>query len=132
MKKILTVLALSCGTLLTNTALQAAPHFSKHERFEQRNADEERGARDWYDQEERDSLREQRRLREERGFKRLKQHKWQTGYVMPQHYRGEGYKVEYKQHNLPKPARNQQWYKINNDYILVDSDSNSIMQVIGF
>ncbi|MGH2251928.1 RcnB family protein, partial [Enterococcus faecalis] len=59
------------------------------------------------------------------------QHKWQQGYVMPQHYRGKGYKVEYKDHNLPKPNRNQQWYKINNDYILVDADSNNILRIMG-
>ncbi|WP_171256076.1 RcnB family protein, partial [Acinetobacter baumannii] len=28
--------------------------------------------------------------------------------------------------------RNQQWYKINNDYILVDTDSNSIVSIRGF
>ena len=50
---------------------------------------------------------------------------------MPQHYRGNSYKVDYKDTNLPKPARNQQWYKINNDYILVDSDSNSIVNIRG-
>ncbi|MFA3170615.1 RcnB family protein, partial [Acinetobacter baumannii] len=26
----------------------------------------------------------------------------------------------------------QQWYKINNDYILVDTDSNSIVSIRGF
>ena len=74
----------------------------------------------------------ERRQREERGVQRLKQHKWQTGYVMPQHYRGDGYKVEYRDFNLPKPARNQQWYKINNDFILVDADSNSIVRIVNF
>ncbi|WP_171251028.1 RcnB family protein, partial [Acinetobacter baumannii] len=34
--------------------------------------------------------------------------------------------------NLPKPDRKQQWYKINNDYILVDTDSNSIVSIRGF
>lgn len=74
----------------------------------------------------------ERREREERGVQRLKQHKWQTGYVMPQHYRGDGYKVEFRDFNLPKPARNQQWYKINNDFILVDADSNSIVRIVNF
>ncbi|MGM9451559.1 RcnB family protein, partial [Klebsiella sp. K47] len=36
-----------------------------------------------------------------------------------------------KDHNLPKPNRNQQWYKINNDYILVDADSNNILRIMG-
>ncbi|GAM33036.1 hypothetical protein P23_3579 [Acinetobacter calcoaceticus] len=79
-----------------------------------------------------DRVRDERRMREERGFERLKQHRWQPGYVMPQHYRGNGYKVDYKDSNLPKPDRNQQWYKINNDYILVDTDSNSIVSIRGF
>ncbi|MEE1855599.1 hypothetical protein GFB84_11165 [Acinetobacter baumannii] len=79
-----------------------------------------------------DRVRDERRMREERGFERLKQHRWQPGYVMPQHYRGNGYKVDYKDNNLPKPDRNQQWYKINNDYILVDTDSNSIVSIRGF
>ena len=77
-------------------------------------------------------MQDKRRMREERGFKRLQQHKWQPGYVMPQHYRGNGYKVDYKSHDLPKPSRNQQWYKINNDYILVDTDSNNIVRIQGF
>jgi len=81
-------------------------------------------------QQDEDSVREQRRMREERGVSRLKQHKWQTGYIMPQHYRGNGYKVEYESHDLPKPSRNQQWYKVNNDYLLVDSDKHSIIRIM--
>ena len=71
----------------------------------------------------------EQRSREQRGMKRLQHMKWQTGYVMPQHYRSDGYKVEYKDNNLPKPARNQQWYKINNNYILLNSDNNSIVRI---
>ncbi len=74
---------------------------------------------------------DKRRMREERGVKRLQQLRWQPGYVMPQHYRGNGYKVEYKEHNLPRPDRKQQWYKINNDYILVNSENNSIIRIVG-
>ena len=79
-----------------------------------------------------DNRQEERRMREERGVERLKQHRWQAGYVMPQHYRGNGYKVDYKDNQLPKPERNQQWYKINNDYILVNSDDHSIIRILGF
>ena len=35
-------------------------------------------------------------MRQERGVERLRQHRWQEGYVMPQHYRGNSYKVDYK------------------------------------
>ncbi len=75
---------------------------------------------------------EKRRIQEERGVQRLQQHKWETGYVMPQHYRSNRYKVEYKDFNLPKPNRNQQWYKVNKDYILIDSQNNNILQIIDY
>lgn len=130
MKKILTALAISFSALMATSLSTAAPH-SDQERGgyssrqvpdfrmrEMHNVDDERP--------------QERRMREERGVKRLQQHKWQTGYVMPQHYRGNGYKVEYKEHNLPKPERKQQWYKVNNDYILVNSESNSIVRILAF
>ena len=78
-----------------------------------------------------DRVRDERRMREERGFERLKQHRWQPGYVMPQHYRGNGYKVDYQEHNLPRPERKQQWYKINQDYILVDVENHHILRIAG-
>src|SRR5574344_3036236 len=120
MKKILTVLAMSFSALLSSNFATAAPQFDRdsadHPRNQAHNKHEFRA-----DAEER--MQDKRRMREERGVKRLQQHKWQPGYVMPQHYRGDGYKVDYKNHDLPTPSRNQQWYKINNDYILVDTDS---------
>lgn len=90
--------------------------------------DQNRGYAQAYNNDD-ENIQELRRQREERGLRRLQQHQWQPGYVMPQHYRGNGYKVDYRKYNLPKPAKNQQWYKINNDYILIDSDSNNIIKI---
>lgn len=73
---------------------------------------------------------ENRRSREERGRKRLKQHEWRTGYTMPQHYRSNSYKVTYDQYDLPKPSRQQQWYKVNDDFILIDAVNNNILQIV--
>lgn len=75
-----------------------------------------------------DDLQERRREREERGFERLKHIKWQEGYTIPQHYRSDRYKVEPSEYQLSAPGKNQQWYKINNDFLLVDM-SNSIVKV---
>ena len=126
MKKFFIILVLGSTTLLSSMGSFAGPHFDRD--------DDSRGG-GWqgrnFDRPDDENRMRERRMREERGVKRLQQHKWQPGYVMPQHYRGNGYKVEYKEHNLPKPNRNQQWYKINNDYILVDSDSNSIVNIRG-
>lgn len=132
MKKILTVLAISFSALMANSLTAAAPHFDQDGYDHPRGFNNGGGkkGRDFRGSE--DDRSDMRRMREERGFKRLQQHKWQEGYVLPQHYRGDGYKVDYREQNLPKPDRKQQWYKINNDYILVNSENNSIMRILGF
>ncbi|MBN6521489.1 RcnB family protein [Acinetobacter pittii] len=137
MKKLFTILALCIIVLTTSMASFADPPFDRGHGPKGPKGGGPRG--EWNDRgpgfgrdHDDDRIRDERRMREERGFERLKQHRWQPGYVMPQHYRGNGYKVDYKDSNLPKPGRNQQWYKINNDYILVDTDSNSIVSIRGF
>lgn len=133
MKKILTALAISFCGLITVHTTYADPRFDQHPRAEQRDDEPAKRMRGVdYERNQHDDLQEKRRIREERGVKRLKQHRWQTGYVMPQHYRGDGYKIDYRDSDLPKPARNQQWYKINSDYILVDLGSNSIVKIQSF
>ena len=133
MKKILAIIAISLSTLLTAQISSAGPHFDNDNGFDRGKSERGDRGRNHRDRgNDDDNIQEQRREREERGVKRLQQHKWQMGYVMPQHYRGNGYKVDYKEHDLPKPSRNQQWYKINNDYILVDTDSNNIVRIQGF
>lgn len=137
MKKLFTILALCITVLTTSMASFADPPFDRGHGPKGPKGGGPRG--EWNDRgpgfgrdHDDDRIRDERRMREERGFERLKQHRWQPGYVMPQHYRGNGYKVDYKDSNLPKPGRNQQWYKINNDYILVNTDSNSIVSIRGF
>lgn len=126
MKKIMTALTLSLTAILGSTQIvNAAPHPEESQAYDHDRNRHDRGA---YRDSAEDAF-DRRKMREERGVSRLKQHKWQTGYVMPQHYRGNAYKTDYKQNNLPKPANHQQWYKINNDYILVDSNSNNIVQI---
>lgn len=126
MQKILTTMAISLSALIMTslgTAVAAPPNDERdHKPMRMQNLSPE----------EMEARKEKRRLREEEGFKRLKQHKWQQGYVMPQHYRGDRYKVDYEQHQLPKPSRQQQWYKINNDYVLINSEDNSIVKIKSF
>ncbi|WP_089606311.1 RcnB family protein [Acinetobacter piscicola] len=59
-------------------------------------------------------------------------HNWNTGNKFPNDYRGAGYKVNY-QHNkkLSKPGKNQQWYKADNQYVLVDTTTYVILKVLG-
>lgn len=133
MKKILTILTLSLSAMLVSTFVPAAPQsheFRDNGAQKRGHQDRGRGAENRFNDDfQADQDQDRRKMREERGVKRLQQHKWQPGYVMPQHYRGNAYKTDYKDNHLPKPSRNQQWYKINNDYILVDSDNNNIVRI---
>ena len=131
MKKVLVALAMSCSAFMLANVANAAPHFNDEQRMERGPGHHQaKKAREFHDDHQ--DQYDKRRMREERGVERLKQHRWQAGYVMPQHYRGNGYKVDYKYNNLPRPGRNEQWYKINNDFILVNSDDNSIIRIMGF
>ncbi len=131
MKKILTVLAISFSALMASSVSLAGPHEKNNNYRGWDQSDQPKFSRGRDFREDDDDMQDKRRMREERGVKRLQQLRWQPGYVMPQHYRGNGYKVEYKDHRLPRPDRKQQWYKVNNDYILVDSENNSIIRIVG-
>lgn len=63
--------------------------------------------------------------------KKQAQHNWKVGHQYPNQYRSTNYKVDYK-HNkkLTKPGRNQQWYKADGKYILVNTANHSIIKVI--
>ncbi|MDM1021955.1 RcnB family protein [Acinetobacter sp. VNK23] len=137
MKKIFIILILGSTTLFSSMGSFAGPHFDRDDSrgggWQGRNLDRDDDPRgNWQGRSGEENRDRERRMRQERGVERLKQHRWQEGYVMPQHYRGNSYKVDYKDNNLPKPGRNEQWYKINNDYILVNSDDNSIVRIMGF
>lgn len=130
MKRILSSLAISFSALMASSMIAAEPPEYNESPVattsEQQLSRKHHNYQHKYDEK---SLEERRRIREQRGMRRLQHMKWQTGYVMPQHYRSDGYKVEYKEHNLSKPNRNQQWYKINNNYILLDSETKTILQI---
>ncbi|WHP04521.1 RcnB family protein [Acinetobacter corruptisaponis] len=137
MKKIFIILILGSTTLFSSMGSFAGPHFDRDDSrgggWQGRNLERDDDPRgNWQGRPGEENRDRERRMRQERGVERLKQHRWQEGYVMPQHYRGNSYKVDYKDNNLPKPGRNEQWYKINNDYILVNSDDNSIVRIMGF
>ena len=137
MKKVFIILILGSTTLFSSMGSFAGPHFDRDDSrggaWQGRNFDRDDDPRgNWQRRPGEENRDRERRMRQERGVERLKQHRWQEGYVMPQHYRGNSYKVDYKNNNLPKPGRNEQWYKINNDYILVNSDDNSIVRIMGF
>lgn len=56
---------------------------------------------------------------------------WKTGYVLPNQYRAKGYQVyRYKGAGLQAPGKNQQWFKIKGDYVLVNVVNDHIIRII--
>lgn len=125
MKKILSILAISLSALMASSLTAAAPHHNDERGYDKPRSNN----REFRENENNQERSEKRRIREERGVQRLQQLKWQEGYVIPQHYRGNRYKVDSKETNLPKASRNEQWYKVNNSYILVNTNSNTIIRI---
>ncbi|TCM64339.1 nickel/cobalt transporter regulator [Acinetobacter calcoaceticus] len=57
---------------------------------------------------------------------------WRSGQSFPSQYHSSRYRVDYRQYKqLPQPGRNQQWYKVNGDYVLVNTQNHKILRVIG-
>ncbi|WP_180089668.1 RcnB family protein [Acinetobacter sp. YH12219] len=58
-------------------------------------------------------------------------HDWRSGQKVPSEYRGHSYKVDHtKYKKLSKPGKNQQWIKVNGDYILMNAVSHAIIKII--
>ena len=59
-------------------------------------------------------------------------HDWRVGQKVPSQYYAQSYKVDHKKFKkLSKPGRNQQWIKVNGDYVLINVMSHSIIKIIG-
>ncbi|QOW50958.1 MULTISPECIES: RcnB family protein [unclassified Acinetobacter] len=58
-------------------------------------------------------------------------HDWRSGQNVPSEYRGHRYKGDHiKYKKLSKPGKNQQWIKVNGDYILMNAVSHAMIKII--
>lgn len=77
-----------------------------------------------------EDYREQRKQDGEHRRQREKNH-WKAGSTLPREYRYTDYQVDYTQHSkLSPPTQYQQWIKINNQYMLMNVLTNTIIKVI--
>lgn len=57
---------------------------------------------------------------------------WKVGHQYPTQYRTATHKVDYKHSKkMSKPGRNQQWYKADGRYVLVNTLNHNILKVVG-
>lgn len=129
MKKLLSAIAVSMGALMATSAM-AAPYNHHDNRYqEQRHQDHRYQQPKHWDNGRNDN-------RYDRGYNRYKavnpSRDWHRGQVLPREYSSSRYIVNYQNHrHLSKPNRNQNWYKINGDYVLVNLKNGKIMRIIG-
>lgn len=58
-------------------------------------------------------------------------HDWQQGHKVPAQYHGNSFKVEASKYKkLSKPTKNQQWIKVNGDYVLMNTVTYKVIKVI--
>ena len=58
-------------------------------------------------------------------------HDWQQGHKVPAQYHGNSFKVEASKYKkLSKPIKNQQWIKVNGDYVLMNTTTYKVIKVI--
>lgn len=56
---------------------------------------------------------------------------WRVGQTLPRQYDSRGFKLNDRDaRRLPNTGRNQQWYKVNGDYVLVNERNNKIIRII--
>ncbi|ANF82812.1 hypothetical protein A3K93_11870 [Acinetobacter sp. NCu2D-2] len=56
---------------------------------------------------------------------------WRVGQKVPSQYYGQGFKIDHKHYKkLSKPGKNQQWLKVNGDYILTNVINHKILKII--
>lgn len=56
---------------------------------------------------------------------------WRVGQKVPSQYQSKIYKVDHSKYKrLNKPGRNQQWIKVNGDYILMNSVNDKVIKII--
>ena len=57
---------------------------------------------------------------------------WRVGQSLPRQFDSKRFQISDREaRRLPNTNRNQQWYKINNDYVLVNERNNKIVRILG-
>lgn len=122
MQKLLTVLTLSISASLVAGQAFAAPEHAQHQQTHQQTTQQKHIQHN----------NSQHNAQHNTGVKRAAAQQWKAGNKFPAQFRGAGYKVDYKHHKqLSKPGKNQQWFKADNRYILVNTATYSIIKVLG-
>ena len=130
MKKVLTAIAISMSALMATSAMAANNDYrdNNHQNSTWNNAANDHrnthGNDKRFDRNDRDNNRYNSSVNPS--------HQWRTGQTLPRQYSSSRYQVNGSTlKRLPKAGRNQQWYKIGGDYVLVNERNDKILKIMG-
>jgi len=127
MKKVLTTIALSLSALLATSAMAAPQHDSRYDHNPHKPAPHwnAKDSKKWND--------DRRGNDDRRHNNRMvnPSRDWRVGQTLPRQYDNNRFEVSDREaRRLPNTGRFQQWYKVNNDYVLVNERTNKIVRII--
>ena len=129
MKKVFTAIAISMSALLATSAM-AAPNDHRDNRYQPKpHAQWNNDHKD----KRFDDRRHDSRYNNNGHFNSVNpSRQWRTGQELPRQFTSSRFEVNKNElKRLPKASRNQQWYKINGDFVLVNEKNDRIVRIIG-
>lgn len=122
MRNILSTIALSLSALITTSAMAAQQHDSRfnHQPPAHWSSNDKYPSKQHWNN---DNRYNSHRVNPSRD--------WRVGQPLPRQYDSSRYKVDYRESkHLKKPKKNEAWYKVNGDYVLVNTKSDKIIRII--
>ncbi|MEQ1370163.1 RcnB family protein [Acinetobacter schindleri] len=124
MKTLVKAIFLSISTALVAIPAMAAPQ--DHRQYSKSHAQQQHHAPQYH------QLNKHPAQQHKQGYKKVDPSRdWRVGQKVPSQYQSKIYKVDHSKYKrLNKPGRNQQWIKVNGDYILMNSVNDKIIKII--
>lgn len=58
---------------------------------------------------------------------------WRVGHAAPPAHFKRAHAVDYRHFKkLPRPARHQQWYKVDHKYVLINTNNHHVVKVVHY
>lgn len=124
MKTLVKAIVLSISTALVAIPAMAAPQ--DHHQYSKVHAQQQHHAPQHH------QLNQHPAHQHKQGYKKVDPSRdWRVGQKVPSQYQSKIYKVDHSKYKrLNKPGRNQQWIKVNGDYILMNSVNDKVIKII--
>ena len=124
MKTLVKAIVLSISTALVAIPVMAAPQ--DHHQYSKSHAQQQHPAPQHH------QLNKHPAQQHKQGYKKVDPSRdWRVGQKVPSQYQSKIYKVDHSKYKrLNKPGRNQQWIKVNGDYILMNVVNDKVIKII--